>query len=1525
MISGNGLSLQTHTYIWDSQHSNRTDTIIISNATGAVVSKEIQSYTVFPWGTEMVQQQIDPDGANLTTTWSYYSNVPATNANYGHLQQVVEPSGRWTQYQYDQYGRTIKAVTQFEDSSLGSADNLNHVTTVTYTNAVPQETTVETVLGQETARRYRVFYPGQTLDIQCQTAGAAWNASNNLVTTTTTVPGGVFEGDVQSILNPDGTMSLYQYATNGTTSATITVYTGQPNSGGSAIVDGTKTVTTTDIAGNQISSATYDIVSGLVLSSNVTTATDSYGRPTTVVELDGTRQTDYGCCGILSTTDPEGITTGYSYDALRRTISTSRAGITISNGYDAASHVVSTVRFGTDNSVITLNSSAYDKAGRLTNSTDGVTNTTSYSEIIDGSGHTIKTTTYPDGSTRIETHYQDGQLLSVTGTAMHGVRYVYGVDGNGLYSQAIDLNINGSDSSQSTKTYSDPVARPYKTVYADGSSSQSYYNNQGQLVKQVDPDSVTTLFSYNVKGQQVVTAVDINQNGVIDTSGPDRITSNTTSVLTTSAGIVSRTATYLYSETGPVLASISDARNDGLESSTVSYGLTNQTVAVYNGNGSRTVTATNPDGSYTISQFQTDQVVSATQYANGGAQIGGTTYAYDPHGRLHTQTDARTGATTFTYDNDDRKTSASTSGQTTSYSYDGLGRQTRVTLPDNGTVSFAYYPTGELATNSGARTYPVAYTYDYGGRMKTLTTWQNYPSSGSATTTWNYDSLRGLLTSKVYNDSSSVTYSNSAAGRLLSRKWARGSTTSYAYNTAGDPGTITYSDSTPAVVSVYDRRGRKTSVTYGTNTCSYTYNDPGQVLTESFPSSGVVVTNTYDAFLRRSTLGFAGASVSYGYDNASRLQSVSNGTHTAAYSYLANSALVSNMVFATSGTTKMTTTKAYDNLNRLTSISSTPSSGTAISYAYGYNLANQRTNAVAADSSYWQYQYDSFGQVTSGQKYWSDGTAVAGEQFGYAFDNIGNRQTATVNANTGTYTANLLNQYTQRTVPGFVWELGNAASNATVTINLQPVTRKGLYFAGDLGVNNSSSAVYTQLVTVGVLKNAGTNNDDIQTITTGRLFVAQSPEAFTNDSDGNLTSDGRWSYSWDAENRLIAMQTLTNLPATVPQEKLLFGYDYMGRRISKVVSNFNGSAWSVVSNLKFVYDGWNLMAELNGTNGLVRSYMWGNDLSGSPQGAGGIGGLLAISNLQSPISTNFVAYDGNGNVTALIDASSGAASAQYEYGPFGELLRASGTAASVNPFRFSTKYSDAEAAMLCYGYRYYNPGTGRWLARDPIEEDGGPNLYAANENNSVDNIDPLGEDFIAAGSIPVDYVGAHMSLIFFPQDGPCYLQEGTRFTVAGVEDVFVGGNKVQGIKTPWSMTELVPNKKNYYQVAGTTKHNVWVSNLWFYNYYDGAATSFIVLYGDSSSTHDAASKWGALMSIAQSYPFGQYPVDQRPNPGRWPNSKYSVFGNNSNTYIRNLAEYLGRDADSIGGWHPGNEQPVPVTGAGPTPIWVNPN
>jgi RHS repeat-associated protein len=106
------------------------------------------------------------------------------------------------------------------------------------------------------------------------------------------------------------------------------------------------------------------------------------------------------------------------------------------------------------------------------------------------------------------------------------------------------------------------------------------------------------------------------------------------------------------------------------------------------------------------------------------------------------------------------------------------------------------------------------------------------------------------------------------------------------------------------------------------------------------------------------------------------------------------------------------------------------------------------------------------------------------------------------------------------------------------------------------------------------------------------------------------------------------------------------------------------------------------------------------------QGAGGVGGLIEATYYGTATTSCFAAFDGNGNVSALINAADGTTAAQYEYGPFGEPIRATGPMAKVNPFRFSTEYQDDESDIVMYPYRPYSASQGRFLCKDPMTEPG---------------------------------------------------------------------------------------------------------------------------------------------------------------------------------------------------------------------------
>ena len=84
-----------------------------------------------------------------------------------------------------------------------------------------------------------------------------------------------------------------------------------------------------------------------------------------------------------------------------------------------------------------------------------------------------------------------------------------------------------------------------------------------------------------------------------------------------------------------------------------------------------------------------------------------------------------------------------------------------------------------------------------------------------------------------------------------------------------------------------------------------------------------------------------------------------------------------------------------------------------------------------------------------------------------------------------------------------------------------------------------------------------------------------------------------------------------------------------------------------------------------------------------------------------------------------------------------------GRMGTANPLRFSTKFTDEETGLVYYGYRHYSPSLGRWINRDPIEEQGGLNLYAFCANNGIENADPWGAMW---APFPLNYASSTISV-----------------------------------------------------------------------------------------------------------------------------------------------------------------------------------
>jgi RHS repeat-associated protein len=112
--------------------------------------------------------------------------------------------------------------------------------------------------------------------------------------------------------------------------------------------------------------------------------------------------------------------------------------------------------------------------------------------------------------------------------------------------------------------------------------------------------------------------------------------------------------------------------------------------------------------------------------------------------------------------------------------------------------------------------------------------------------------------------------------------------------------------------------------------------------------------------------------------------------------------------------------------------------------------------------------------------------------------------------------------------------------------------------------------------------------------------------------------------------------------------------------------------------------------------------------------------------------------DGSGNITYMVSSSQTLA-ASYKYDPFGRTISSSGSLASANSYRFSSKEIRRNSGMYYYGYRWYDPNLQRWVNRDPLFEKGfrtfrktkyhnaqDSNLYTFLNNQPISRTDPLG-------------------------------------------------------------------------------------------------------------------------------------------------------------------------------------------------------
>ena len=669
----------------------------------------------------------------------------------------------------------------------------------------------------------------------------------------------------------------------------------------------------------------------------------------------------------------------------------------------------------------------------------------------------------------------------------------------------------------------------------------------------------------------------------------------------------------------------------------------------------------------------------------------------------------------------------------TTYAYYGNdsahpGRIQSITNGNGGTIFLDYDDRGNEDHRWGTATYEIKRTYNLYGQLEQLETFRN-PGQPD-TTTWHYDPATGLLHQKEYADHKHVTYDYWPNGQVKTRLWARGITTSYAYDNAGTLETVTYSDDTPSITYTRDRNGRIDTVSDAAGLHTLDHRPDGQLLS-SVSAGGLLdgwqIVYQPDALGRTEGYqvknnGQNVAAATRGYDTAGRLGTLSTGDNEVRYRYDPVRGLRTGTDHYHKALLALSNDRAFDAAGRIDFVQSRRrDNATILLRDYTLDDLGRRERADDEEDGHWSYGYNDRSEVVGGAKHRPNGGAIPAASFAYDFDGIGNRKTHTIGDFAPvSYTPNNLNQYAQVIGNEQAYIVGRTAEGAAVTINGQPAAvEDDGFFSGLIDLNNGTGPSVTE-VTIDADK-AGK-----QTQETGALRSAPVGATWQYDDDGNLLSDGLWDYTWNGENRLIAAETVATISNAYRVRKE-YVYDYQGRRVVESRWEFDETSGDYVleDHLRWTYDNWNPVAEITNDQP-SRHYVWGLDLSETPQGAGGVGGLLMSLDLShASLSYSFV-YDGNGNVLGLVNLANGELIGRYEYSPFGKLLWKEGLAAEINRWRFSTKLEDDGMGWLYYGFRYYDPETGRWPSRDPIGEQGGVNLYGFVGNDPVGSVDLRG-------------------------------------------------------------------------------------------------------------------------------------------------------------------------------------------------------
>jgi RHS repeat-associated protein len=621
--------------------------------------------------------------------------------------------------------------------------------------------------------------------------------------------------------------------------------------------------------------------------------------------------------------------------------------------------------------------------------------------------------------------------------------------------------------------------------------------------------------------------------------------------------------------------------------------------------------------------------------------------------------------------------------RTTSYTYDALGNITHVTFPDATSMSMAYDPVtnrvtqvtdrnglvrqatydsvGNLLTAVDSLNHTSTFTHDGQGRLKTATdalghqTAINYFGADVSSVTDALGHQSSIDTDFIgrvnravdpLQNASSITYDN--LGRVQGATDPNGSGVGFTYDNNGN--VLTQKDANNNVTTfTYDAMNRVSSKLDALGHIEIYEYEAGGAISRKTDRKGQVTQWTYDILGRPTQVGY-GATVS----------DPTTFTSTTAAVWDAGDRLI-QIVDSDSGSI----TRAYDAMDRLTQ--ETTPQGTV---NYTYDAGGRRQTMSASGLPTVTYTWDNANRLTQIQQ---AADAINGNQTQtvlLSYDDANRRTSLTLpNGVHAAYGYNDINQLTS-----IFYTKADDSALGDLQYSYDAAGRR-------IAIDGSLASVAAPALSTSSAYNA---NNQLTSFADSSSSVSPS-----YDANGNMISDGINSYTWDARNYLVAINSGSS-------NALSFSYDAVGRRIGQT----QGSA-----STSYQYDGHNKLQE---AGAVTASYLSGGLDENFVRQQGGV--------------NQYFARDALGSTIGLLD-SSAAWTQNYSYEAYGETTS---SGSSDNDVQYTGREAIGPKAYY-YRNRYYNATLKRFISEDPIGWGSGQaNNYAYVGGNPTSYVDSSG-------------------------------------------------------------------------------------------------------------------------------------------------------------------------------------------------------